>query len=49
MSNSTGRVFEAPVIKDYGTLVELTAASADGAVTDAAFPAGTPRGDITFS
>ena len=49
MSDSTGRVFAAPVIRDYGTLVELTEAQTDGAVTDAAFPAGTPRGEITFS
>jgi len=49
MSNNTGRVFEAPVVKDYGTLVELTATMTDGEQLDAAFPSGTPRGDLTFS
>jgi hypothetical protein len=48
-SKSTRLVFEAPVVKDYGTLVELTAMMSDGERTDAAFPAGTPKGDITFS
>jgi len=38
-----------PQIVDYGDLVELTAAASDGAFTDAAFPPGTPRGDITFT
>jgi hypothetical protein len=41
--------YEPPVVTDYGSLIDLTAASADGTVTDRAFPAGTPKGDITFS
>jgi hypothetical protein len=41
--------YEAPQVKDYGTLVELTAAQHDGNFTDADFPSGTPRGDLTFS
>lgn len=41
--------YEAPQVKDYGTLVELTAQQQDGNFTDADFPAGTPRGDLTFS
>lgn len=41
--------YGAPQIVDYGDLVELTAAASDGAFTDAAFPPGTPRGDITFT
>jgi hypothetical protein len=41
--------YEPPAVTDYGTLTELTAASATGTVTDRAFPAGTPAGDITFS
>lgn len=44
-----GRVFETPVIRDLGSLVELTAQMADGERTDAAFPDNTPRGDLTFS
>lgn len=41
--------YETPVITDYGTLVQLTQASASGAFTDATFPAHTPVGDLTFS
>jgi hypothetical protein len=41
--------YEAPRVLDYGTLVELTAAQHDGDFTDRDFPAGTPRGDLTFS
>jgi hypothetical protein len=41
--------YGAPQVVDYGDLVQLTAAAADGAFTDATFPPGTPRGDITFS
>jgi hypothetical protein len=38
-----------PRVVDYGDLVQLTAAAQNGNFTDAAFPPGTPRGDITFS
>ena len=41
--------YQAPVVIDHGTLVELTAAMTDGDVTDRDFPAGTPKGDLTFS
>lgn len=41
--------YEAPTIADYGDLVELTAQQTGGDFTDADFPAGTPRGDLTFS
>jgi hypothetical protein len=41
--------YEPPLVTDYGSLIDLTAASATGTVTDRAFPAGTPIGDITFS
>jgi hypothetical protein len=41
--------YEPPVVTDYGSLIDLTAASMTGGVTDRAFPAGTPVGDITFS
>ena len=41
--------YEPPAVTDYGSLTELTAASATGTVTDHSFPAGTPAGDITFS
>jgi hypothetical protein len=38
-----------PEIVDYGNLAELTAGSQTGSHLDAAFPAGTPYGDLTFS
>lgn len=41
--------YDKPAIADYGDLVELTALQSDGNLTDATFPADTPKGDITFS
>jgi hypothetical protein len=41
--------YEEPKIVDYGDLVELTAGGTSGDVTDADFPAGTPKGKLTFS
>jgi hypothetical protein len=41
--------YETPRIEDHGDLTELTAASGEGAITDATFPIGTPKGDLTFS
>jgi hypothetical protein len=41
--------YEAPVVSDYGTLVELTAAQTDGNFTDRDFPVNTPKEDLTFS
>jgi hypothetical protein len=41
--------YEAPTVKDYGTLVQLTAGQTDGDFTDADFPAHTPKKDLTFS
>ena len=38
-----------PQIIDYGDLAELTAGLSDGDFTDAAFPANTPKRDLTFS
>lgn len=43
------RPYEKPTVADYGSLLELTAASMTGNSTDAVFPAHTPRGSITFS
>lgn len=43
------RDFEKPEVTDLGNLVDLTSMMADGTHTDATFPAGTPRGDLTFS
>lgn len=41
--------YEGPEVKDYGTLVELTAAMQDGNFTDRDFPVNTPKEDLTFS
>jgi hypothetical protein len=41
--------YVAPKIVDHGDLVELTAQQTDGDALDADFPAGTPRGELTFS
>jgi hypothetical protein len=41
--------YEAPTVVDYGELTDITAAQQDGNFTDREFPAGTPRGDLTFS
>jgi hypothetical protein len=41
--------YEPPSITELGTLVEMTRAQGPGDRTDAAFPVGTPRGDLTFS
>jgi hypothetical protein len=48
-STKQGSGFEKPVVHDFGSLVELTVMMDDGERTDAAFPQGTPKGDITFS
>ena len=42
-------VFEKPEVTDLGSLVELTSMMSDGERTDATFPAGTPKGELTFS
>jgi hypothetical protein len=41
--------YEAPEVVDYGRLTDITAAQQDGDTTDRDFPAGTPKGDLTFS
>ncbi|MCP9485216.1 MAG: lasso RiPP family leader peptide-containing protein [Gaiellaceae bacterium MAG52_C11] len=41
--------YETPDVVDYGDLVELTAGTQNGDFLDAAFPAGTPKSDLTFS
>jgi hypothetical protein len=41
--------YESPEVVDYGDLVELTAAGADGDCLDADFAAGTKSGSLTFS
>jgi hypothetical protein len=41
--------YEPPSVVDYGTLQEVTAGNATGVHLDRAFPAGTPKDDLTFS
>jgi hypothetical protein len=41
--------YETPRLVKWGSFEQLTRGQSDGPRTDAAFPAGTPRGDITFS
>ena len=41
--------YEPPAITELGTIVEMTRGHDPGTRTDAAFPAGTPRDDLTFS
>jgi hypothetical protein len=41
--------YEKPTVEDLGGLLELTAHNQEGNFTDANFPAGTPRGSLTFS
>jgi hypothetical protein len=41
--------YEPPAITELGTIVEMTRGNIDGEFTDAAFPAGTPRGELGFS
>jgi hypothetical protein len=41
--------YQMPEVVDYGDLKDVTAALADGERLDRAFPAGTPKDDLTFS
>jgi hypothetical protein len=41
--------YEAPVVTDFGDLVDLTAQQSTGGFTDRTFPANTPKSDLTFS
>jgi hypothetical protein len=41
--------YEEPKVVDYGDLTELTAGTVNGNFLDKSFPAGTPKGELTFS
>ena len=41
--------YQTPEVLDYGSLTQLTAGQRDGNFTDRAFPAHTPKQDLTFS
>ena len=47
--HSTPIEYEAPRVVDFGDLVELTAGQSDGESLDQAFPALTPKRNLTFS
>jgi hypothetical protein len=47
--NGGSMTYEAPQVKDYGTLVQLTAGQTSGNFTDKDFPVHTPKQDLTFS
>ncbi|HET9186995.1 MAG TPA: lasso RiPP family leader peptide-containing protein [Acidothermaceae bacterium] len=42
-------MYVAPEIIEVGTVRDLTLGQKDGQSLDASFPAGTPRGKLTFS
>ena len=48
-STSQHKSYTKPAVEDLGDLVELTAHQQDGNFTDQDFPAGTPKGSLTFS
>jgi hypothetical protein len=41
--------YEQPEILSMGSFETITAGASDGYALDAAFPAGTPKSDLTFS
>lgn len=41
--------YEQPKIEELGSFEKLTQGGMDGNFLDATFPAGTPKGDLTFS
>jgi hypothetical protein len=45
----TKKPYETPILRQHGKVEALTKGGADGAFTDAFFPANTPKGEITFS
>ena len=45
----TKKSYEKPTLTLHGDIESLTKGMSSGPVTDATFPAGTPRGDVTFS
>jgi hypothetical protein len=50
MENESGTlVYQAPTLTVYGSFESLTQGLSDGFATDAAFPIGTPKTDLTFS
>ncbi len=48
-SESSKTAYESPELIVHGALEDLTHGGAVGSALDAAFPVGTPFGDLTFS
>lgn len=48
-NTNPGRVYEAPRLKQEGSVRELTFGQTAGNFTDASFPANTPISSLTFS
>ena len=48
-SDMTKKMYVAPAIESHGAMTAVTKGQSDGSVTDAVFPANTPRGQLTFS
>lgn len=49
MSNTPKSSYERPELTLVGTFESITRSTGSGTVLDAAFPAGTPKVDLTFS
>jgi hypothetical protein len=49
VANTARTEYEAPRLAEIGTFEEITQGGQTGGFTDRFFPAGTPKGDITFS
>ncbi|RZI61445.1 MAG: lasso RiPP family leader peptide-containing protein [Zymomonas sp.] len=47
--SKTKTAYEAPALRAHGSIEKLTQGGVNGNFLDAMFPAGTPRGDLTFS
>jgi len=43
------RSYQAPEIRKFGDLQKITQGNSDGSFLDRDFPAGTAKGDLTFS
>lgn len=49
MKTISKTVYETPMLRSHGSIESITHGTSNGNALDAAFPAGTPRGDLTFS
>jgi hypothetical protein len=49
MDSEKKLAYEAPHVEEFGSFEEITDGSKNGDALDAAFPAETPKHDLTFS